>query len=860
VAGPYSPRDRRVTTLFAITLFWSAALLFWVEPMVGKLVLPQLGGAPAVWNTCMVFFQAMLLAGYAAAHWLTGRCSPRPQLRAHLLLFLGALATLPIRLNETAVEPWPHWPTAWLLVQLLLNVGPAFFVLALTTPLLQRWFAASAQAGARDPYFLYAASNLGSFAALLGYPLFIELNWPLREQSWLWAAAFLAMPVLVLACGAKHARAGDLQSPPRPATASPSGDCKSPARARRLHWAVCAAVPSSLLMGVTTYITTDIASMPLLWVLPLGLYLLTFVFVFARRQFFSARLLSRALPIGALALAYQMCAGLSEPAWLVLGLHLLVFFIAAMVCHGRLAADRPEPEHLTEFYLWMSLGGLLGGLFNTLLAPLLFNSVVEYPLALMAACWLRWEGTRATVRRDAQTAAAALPHPNPLPLGEGTAMVASRGTETAGFGPPLADVLPLPAGEGRGEGERAQPPVASNSASGIKQLAFDLVWPVGLAVLTAALAALLPPTKVLPPQVQSVVIFGLPLLLCFLLVDGPRRFALGLGAVFLGGAFFTGGFGKTLHVERNFFGVTRVTLSPSGDARQIVHGRTIHGRQFLDPARAAEPLTFYHREGPLGDVFRVFGAGGTAAAAAPSPRPSPPERAREKTVRVEARAGDLQSPPRTPPTPTDGDYKSPARHVGVIGLGAGSMAAYAQAGERWTFYDIDPSVLRIAQDTNFFTYLARSAAAETRLVEGDARLRLREAADGGYDLLVLDAFSSDAIPVHLITREAVALYLRKLAPGGMLAFHISNRYLDLEPVLANLAADLRLVALGCDDMSLTDAEFATGREQSHWVVMARTEADLAGFQRRIRWSPLEGRAGVGVWTDDFSSPLRVIQR
>ncbi|KAF0170340.1 MAG: hypothetical protein FD161_4688 [Limisphaerales bacterium] len=765
-----------MTTLFAITLFWSAALLFWVEPMVGKLVLPQLGGAPAVWNTCMVFFQAMLLAGYAAAHWLTGRFQPRAQLRVHLALLLVALATLPIRLNETAAAPWLHWPTAWLLGQLLVNVGPAFFVLALTTPLLQRWFAASAHADARDPYFLYAASNLGSFVALLGYPLFIELNWPLREQAWLWMAAFFAMPLLVLGCGAQVSNLRVSAAPP-PAGWTPA--------LRRLHWAVCAAVPSSLLLGVTNYITTDIASMPLLWVIPLALYLLTFVFVFARRQCFSARLLSRALPIGALALAYQMGAGLSEPAWLVMGLHLVVFFIAAMVGHARLAADRPAPEQLTEFYLWMSLGGVLGGLFNTLLAPLLFNSVVEYPLALVAACWLREPCRRLAVAAGGQSNAR--------------------------------------------DGDCKSP--ARDADVGVRAPAADLLWPLGLAVLTAALAALLPTTKLLPAQIESLVIFGLPLLLCFLLVDSPRRFALGLGAVFLGSAFFTGGFGKTLHVERNFFGVTRVTLSPNGDARQIVHGRTIHGRQFLDAARAAEPLTFYHREGPLGDVFRVFGA----------------------------RAGDLQSPPDAPLKPKGGDYKSPARSIGVIGLGAGSMAAYAQAGERWTFYDIDPSVLRIAQDTNYFTFLARSAA-ETRLVEGDARLRLREAVDGGYDLLVLDAFSSDAIPVHLITREAVELYLRKLAPGGMLAFHISNRYLDLEPVLANLAADLRLVTLGCDDMSLTDAEFATGREQAHWVVMARDPADLAGFQRRTRWSPLEGNPRVGVWTDDFSSPLRVIQR
>lgn len=792
----YSPRVRRVTTLFAITLFWSAALLFWVEPMIGKLVLPQLGGAPAVWNTCMVFFQAMLLAGYAAAHWLTGRHRPRTQLTVHLALLFAALLTLPIRLNETAAVPWQHWPTAWLLLQLLVNVGPAFFVLALTTPLLQRWFAASAQPGLRDPYFLYAASNLGSFVALLGYPLFIELNWPLREQAWLWAAAFLLMPLLVLACGAKLPRADDLQSPPPVAAVcdrrtelgnavdEPAQGRRSQSAAtgialpRRLHWAVCAAVPSSLLLGVTTYITTDVASMPLLWVLPLALYLLTFVFVFARRQLFSARLLSRALPIGVLALAYQMCAGLSEPAWLVMGLHLVVFFIAAMGCHARLAADRPEPEHLTEFYLWMSLGGVVGGLFNTLLAPVLFNSVVEYPLALMAACWLRSNGAR--------TPMSAAPSESPSAT---------------------VDV-------------------------GVRVPAADLLWPFCLAVLTGALAALLPPVRLIPAQLQSLVIFGLPLLLCFLLVDSPRRFALGLGAVFLGGAFFTGGFGKTLHVERNFFGVTRVTLSPNGDARQIVHGRTIHGRQFLDAARAAEPLTFYHREGPLGDVFKAF----------------------------EARAGGLQPPSDALSKPAGGGFKPPARSIGVIGLGAGSMAAYARTGERWTFYDIDPSVLRIAQDTNFFTFLARSAAAETRLIEGDARLRLREARDGGYDLLVLDAFSSDAIPVHLITREAVELYLRKLAPGGMLAFHISNRYLDLEPVLANLAEDLRLVALGCDDMSLTEAEFATGREQAHWVVMARAVDGLAGFQRRTRWSPLEGNPRVGVWTDDFSSPLRVIQR
>jgi len=782
-----------VTTLFAITLFWSAALLFWVEPMIGKQVLPQLGGAPAVWNTCMVFFQGMLLAGYAAAHWMARHFSPRTQLGTYLTLLLAALATLPIKLNERSIIPSQDWPNAWLLGKLLVNVGPAFFVLALTTPLLQRWFADSGHAQAQDPYFLYAASNIGSFVALLSYPIFIEQNWPLREQTWWWTMAFIATPLLVLVCIAKsaflsRAPAGAKdrgEKTRREAIAAaleqkPLSSLVEERRKlirRRFHWATCAAVPSSLLLGVTTFITTDVASMPLLWVVPLALYLLTFVFVFARRPIFSAPLLSRVLPIGALALAYQMCAGLSEPAWFVMSSHLIVFFIAAMVCHARLAAERPAPERLTEFYLWMSVGGVLGGLFNTLLAPLLFNSVVEYPLALVAACSLRWRWVR---------------------------------TPTS-----------------------ASPGTATNTADASVRAPGTWLWTACLAVFTAALAAFLPPTKWLSTSVQSFVIFGLPLLLCFLLVDSPRRFALGLGAVFLGATFFTGGFGKTLHVERNFFGVTRVTLSPNGAARQIVHGRTIHGRQFLDAQRAAEPLTFYHREGPLGDVFKVFAATTNAAAAAPAPQSSPAAEVREKLS---------------------------ARSVGVIGLGAGSMAAYASPGERWTFYDIDPSVLRIAQDTNFFTFLNRSAAAETKLIAGDARLRLREAADGAFDLLVLDAFSSDAIPVHLVTHEALKLYTRKLALGGMLAFHISNRYLELEPVLANLATKLQLVALGCDDTSLTDAEFATGREQAHWVVMARNAQDLAGFQRRTRWSPLEGRASVGIWTDDFSSPLKVWQR
>ncbi len=750
----------QLAALFILTLFWSAALLFCVQPMVGKMLLPQLGGAPAVWNTCMVFFQAVLLAGYACAHWMATRLRSRQQLGLHLAVLLVAFFTVPISLADAAAssKPWETSPILWLLGTLTIAVGPVFFALAVTAPLLQRWFAASAHPAARDPYFLYAASNLGSFTALLGYPLLIEPTWRLSQQSRLWTYAFMALPLLVLVCGWRVFFAG-----PRPSKAlrenvrvepADPGYPEGSSRSQRAWWAVYAAVPSALLLGVTSYITTDVASVPLFWVVPLALYLLTFVLVFAKRQIFAPSLVSRVLPFGAIAMVYQLCVGLTEPAWLVLSLPLLVFFLAAMVCHGRLAASRPAPEQLTRFYLWMSIGGVLGGMFSALAAPFLFRHVIEYPLALVFACWLR---------------------PNPKPNIAKLRVSMESLTRFAA----ARSVFP------------------------------ELGAAACIGALTALLAAQLPRTLVLPQQLQSILIFGMPLLLSFLLVDRPRGFALALGALLMGSSFFSGGVGRTLHMERNFFGVSRVTLSPNGDFRQFVHGRTIHGRQFLDLERAGTPLTFFHPAGPVGDIFANF-----------------------RTLPVQ-------------------------RTVGVIGLGVGSMAAYARPDESWTFYDIDPSVLRIAQDTHYFTFLARACAANLRLVEGDARLRLHESPSANYGLFAIDAFTSDAIPMHLITREALELYLDKLADGGLLVFHISNRYLDLEPVLGNVAQDLHLAALGWDDNNLTPADYAAGRERSFWVVMARKSADLAGFAHNQRWQRLRPRASVGVWTDDFSSPLKV---
>jgi len=449
------------------------------------------------------------------------------------------------------------------------------------------------------------------------------------------------------------------------------------------------------------------------------------------------------LPTVALGVVFQILSRGTHPVWLVILMHLFFLFLAAMVCHGRLARERPLARHLTEFYLWISLGGAFGGVFNALLAPNLFRTVVEYPLAIVLACLLR----------PARETANARP--------------ASR--------------------------------------------AMDFGLPILLAVFTAGLAMLVPFAELKSVNLRNAVIVGLPAVACFTLVDRPIRFGLGLGGILIGGWFYLGPHGKTLHVERNFFGVARVTVGQDGRLHYFVHGNTLHGQQFVDPGRQCEPLAYYHRSGPLGAIFNSFQNGG--------------------------------APPR----------------VAVVGLGAGSTACYAKPDEQWTFYEIDPVVIRIARNTNFFSYLQHCAKTEARVVVGDARLRLGEAAPRHYGLIVLDAFSSDAIPVHLLTREALALYLSKLADGGLLAFHISNRYLDLEPVLADLAGQGKLMSRHWDDWNVTPEESANGKEESHWVVMARRESDLGYLSRKAQWLPLEGRSPPQVWTDDFSNLLGVFK-
>lgn len=742
-----------LSLLFAVAAFTSALLLFWIQPMIARTLLPVLGGVPSVWNTCMVFFQAMLLAGYGYAHLISSRLSLSRQIGVHVVLLAAAACFLPFgSSSDLAPGNAPDSnPTFWLLGTLFATVGLPFFFVSSNGPLLQNWFARTRLGATRDPYTLYSASNLGSLVGLLSYPVLVEPNLRLALQSWLWTVGYGCLGVLLFSCMTVvwHSAPRDINEPSSivrfPANDG-AGQNQGSVRAQwrvGFRWMVLAFVPSSLMLGVTTYLTTDIASIPLLWIIPLAIYLLSFILVFARRTIVPWRSVARPLPIAAVALVFLILSRATQPMVLLICAHLLFFFLACMVCHGQLAEERPPVAQLTRFYLWLSFGSVLGSACTALVAPHIFTTIAEYPLAIVLACLLRpWPGRSLEKNRWRW---------------------------------------------------------------------LDVALPLLLGTLTISLAMMAPVFDWSSALLRNALVIGVPMVLAFTFVDRPIRFGLGLAAVILVCGTQPGSFGKTLHVERNFFGVSRVTSSEGGKFHHFVHGNTLHGRQRTDSNGECEPLTYYHRTGPIGEVFKWLEA-----------------------------------------------VPGPAK-VAMIGLGAGSTGCYAQAGQEWTFYEIDPAVIRIAQDTNYFTYLSTCARAEFRIIPGDARLRLREAPDGYFRLIVLDAFSSDAIPAHLLTREAIRLYLSKLAPDGAIAFHISNRYLDLEPVMGALARDANLFCRSFDDWNLGGDEEAKGKEQSQWVILSRKKDNLAQLIRNTHWLPIEDDGGASVWTDDFSNILSVFK-
>jgi hypothetical protein len=730
--------------IFGVTIFLSATLLFVVQPMFARMVLPLLGGAPAVWNTAMVFYQATLLLGYGYAHATSAWLGTRRQIALHLAVLLLPLLVLPVAVPRGWTPPGHDNPIPWLLAVLLVAVGLPFFVVSTSAPLLQRWFALTGHRAAADPYFLYGASNLGSMLALLSYPAVVEPYLRLGSQSRLWAMGYALLVVLIATCGACAWRARS--HAPVPVLAGGSdvavGAAEAPpSAARRLRWVLLSFVPSSLMLGVTTYLSTDIAAIPLLWVIPLAIYLLTFILVFARRPPIPHRVMVELLPIVVLPLLLVLASRATGPLALVLPVHPLVLFAVAMVCHGELARDRPSPRYLTAFYLWMSVGGVLGGVFAAVLAPLLFTSVLEYPLTLVLGCLLA---------------------------------------------------------------RRPEAPPATRT-----QRVLDVLLPLALA---AGGAAVVTAVQAGGPEARARMglVFGVLVLGCFAFSRRPVRFGLGVAAVLLAAALYRGEEGRLLYSERSFFGVNRVTLDDTGRYHYLLHGTTLHGMQSLEPARRREPLAYFYATGPLGQLFEAYRG----------------DRAR--------------------------------RAVAVVGLGAGSIACHAGPGQRWIFYEIDPVVERIARDARYFTFL-RDCAPGVPVVLGDARLRLTEARPGEYDLLILDAYSSDAPPLHLITREALALYLEKLAPAGVLVFNISNRHMDFEPVLGRLAEDAGLAALTQDDAVVDDAEYARGKRPSQWVVMARDRVDLTPLAGNPRWHPPRREPGAVLWTDDFAALIQTFR-
>lgn len=755
-----------MTRLFAFAIFLSAALLLMVQPLAGKVLLPVLGGSPAVWSVCMVFFQGVLLLGYLYAHLLTTRVPGRWQGVVHVGLLAVAAVTLPVPTEIGAPEgSGPVW---WVVRTLSITVGLPFFALSASAPLMQRWFSKTNDPAANDPYFLYAASNAGSLVGLLAFPLLAEPMLSRIGQSWMWSSGFwVLVPVVGVAAYTawKHA-AG---APVAASSATPAVEAAPIAPSRLALWVVLALVPSALLLGVTQHLATDVVSAPFMWAAPLAVYLVTFIAAFAKKPVWTATKWGKVAPWAAIAVGIMSLGVIRYPLVPVIISHIAAFGVLAMMCHARLAEDRPEPAHLTRFYLCISLGGALGGVATALVAPAIFNSILEYPLAIVAAVLLRPQ------TREADRAVV-------LPMNRWVWRVASVALALVGWWAIGAYDQAAQSGAVRG--------------SAPFDWVFGITGDPGTTHLT--LRALL----------------IVPALALFL---WPRAALPGLGAfagVVLGAGVIRAG-ERSIYRERTFFGVHEVASVQNDNWHILNHGTTKHGIQAFKGDKRLLPTMYYHPSGPIGDVIAVL-----------------------------LREGRFQN-------------------VGVVGLGVGTLAGYADAGVAMDFFEIDPAVIRIAKEPAYFTYLSDAAArpgASVRTFEGDGRLALLARPEASYDLVVIDAFSSDAIPTHLITNEAVAMYVSRLKPRGVLAFHVSSRYFNLQPILARIAQEQGLAIRVREDTDIPPERAAEAKQASIWVVLSRSVADLGPLaQAAPRWTAPMPRHRTPLWTDDYSNVLGALE-
>ncbi len=708
------------TTLavFTAASFLAAFLMFAVQPMVGKMLLPLVGGTPAGWVVAMAFFQLALLAGYLLAHLLSTFTA-----RSHGALFLMALSLgvffLPVSLKDQAAVLGAI-PTPFTVFALLsLTVAVPFIALSLSAPTIQRLFSSTGHPDAKDPYFLYVASNLGSFAGLFAYPLMIEPLMKLSVQMHSWMGGFAVL--ISLAC---FATATLSKQEERKASKAPK---ESITWSRRLRWLALAFVPSSLMLGVTSHITMDILSVPMVWVVPLGIYLLTFVAAFSKKRLVSLQFLQVLHPF-VVALALGFVLFLTHASWMTLLPHLAFFGIIALFCHQLLSDDRPSVAHLTEYYLIMSAGGALGGAFNAFLMPTLLDFQLEYQLTLLLSCLL-----------------------NPA------------------FG---------------------KAPTTKS-------------WLLLVAAVTGAL--ILYAVKAMTGLTLTQGLLPVFFILCLVLASSQARLALLCGAYVIFMDLAANHAGQMLYRDRNFFGIVKVTEKQKThedkiyDMRLLAHGTTIHGVQYFTKELEREPTAYFTRQGQLGDVFRAL-------------KP---------------------------------------KSVGVAGLGIGTISCHLGKNASLVFYEIDPAIVYAAK--NYFTYLDKCAPEKNEIIVGDARLELAKRDQDRYDLLILDAFSSDMVPVHLMTIEAFQLYLERIKPDGAIVFNLSNRFYELKDLVAANAAKL-----GLQNLQLKkDAPVWYGAA-SNWMILSRTGKHFPAL-KNAGWQEITAPAGMKPWTDEYSHSINLIR-
>lgn len=722
--------------LYSLTMLASALLMFALQPMVGKMLLPLAGGTPAGWIVAMAFFQVMLLAGYYLAHFLS-RFTPR----IHGLLYIAFLCLgavwLPIHLGHESAGALTNPADVFRL--LTVAVAVPFIALSTTSSTIQRLFASTTDKSANDPYFLYAASNLGSFAGLLLYPLLVEPFLGLSVQSQYWLCGYLFLIVTAVLCLMLARR-----SVAMPAVSNKSAE-KPVTTALKLQWILLSFIPSSLMMSVTTHITTDIVSAPMIWVLPLAVYLFTFILAFGKMRLEDPERLAGVhaiVVVIGMSTMFLLRGSALGTSWFSAGLHIAVFGVVALACHLKLAKLRPldHPQALTSFYLMLAIGGALGGLLNAFILPLMLDRIVEYPLMLVASLFIN---------------------------------------------------------------QRVHAAILSKRKRVFTAISVGLIFLVTFLILRPAPMNIAQSTEYAMTFLKIVAVAS-----ALLLADTPRSALFTCMAFLIAGQMLISQ--GVISMSRNFYGVIKIgeqnfiEKGESITARYMTHGTTVHGMQARGGKHEKIPTTYYHQAGPVGDIFKAL-----------SPR-----------------------------------------SVAVIGLGAGTLNCYSAPNRDFTFIEIDPAVVKAAREQ--FTFLsACKSKKEPEIIIGDGRLEIEKIENKKFDLIVLDAFSSDSIPLHLLTVDAVRSYLEKLTPNGILLFNISNRYFDLAPVMEANALQLKAATLS--RLFMTKPEHKPYASDSRWLAMAPDGKIPAALKANKKWVKLPPEARIPTpWTDDYSNLLGVM--